>query len=109
MPKPSAMAWLHGGLRTRRGWRKPTALSSRSRSSKNRRRRAMDNDPQQRQAVRDWQTDWDHLDPRWRDDPYPIWDELREKCPIAHTDRFQGAYLPTTYSAVKAIANDTVN
>src|SRR5262249_1551536 len=28
---------------------------------------------------------------------------------IAHTDRFQGAYLPTTYSAVKAIANDTVN
>jgi len=69
----------------------------------------MHNDPQQRPPVTDWQTDWDHLDPRWRDDPYPIWDELRQKCPIAHTGRFQGAYLPTTYSAVKAIAYDTEN
>ncbi len=55
----------------------------------------------------DWATDWDHLDPRWRNDPYPIWDELRGKCPIAHTERFMGAYLPTRYEDVKAIAYDT--
>jgi cytochrome P450 len=65
--------------------------------------------PQQRPPVASWETDWDHLDPRWRDDPYPIWDELRQKCPIAHTGRFQGAYLPTTYAAVEAIARDTKN
>src|SRR5215472_110729 len=36
-----------------------------------------------RKPVTDWTTDWDHLDPRWREDPYPIWDELRRSCPIA--------------------------
>ncbi|MBV1692893.1 MAG: cytochrome P450 [Hyphomicrobiales bacterium] len=60
-----------------------------------------------RPPVKDWATDWDHLDPRWNKDPYPIWDELRSRCPVAHTQRFEGAYLPTTYEAVKAIAYDT--
>src|SRR5262249_62409239 len=61
----------------------------------------------QRPPVGDWATDWDHLDPRWRNDPYPIWDELRSTCPIAHTRRFMGAYLPTRYEDVRAIAYDT--
>jgi cytochrome P450 len=61
----------------------------------------------QRPPVMNWATDWDHLDPRWRDDPYPIWDVLRQNCPIAHTERYLGAYLPTKYSSVKAIAYDT--
>jgi hypothetical protein len=60
-----------------------------------------------RPPVSDWTTDWDHLDARWRDNPFPIWDELRDKCPIAHTKRYLGAYLPTSYAAVKAIAYDT--
>jgi cytochrome P450 len=62
--------------------------------------------PPSRPPVKDWTTDWDHLDPHWRNDPYPIWEDLR-KCPIAHTDRFMGAYLPTRYEDVKAIAHDT--
>ena len=62
-----------------------------------------------RKPVTDWTTDWDHLDPRWREDPYPIWDELRRSCPIAHTERYQGAYLPTRYQDVRAIANDTTH
>jgi cytochrome P450 len=57
--------------------------------------------------VTDWTTDWDHLDPQWQENPFPIWDMLREKCPIAHTKRFLGAYLPTSYEAVKAIAYDS--
>ena len=61
----------------------------------------------QRPPVSDWATDWDHLDPRWREDPYPILDELRATCPIAHTDRFMGAYLPTRFEDVRAIAFDT--
>ena len=59
-----------------------------------------------RPPVADWRTDWDHLDPRWRDNPFPIWDELREG-PIARTERFEGAWLPTRYEDVKAIAHDT--
>src|SRR5215467_14081084 len=60
-----------------------------------------------RPPVKDWETDFDHLDPRWVENPYPIWDELRQKCPIAHTERFMGVYLPTRYEDVRAIAHDT--
>jgi hypothetical protein len=60
-----------------------------------------------RPPVADWATDFDHLDPRWIEDPFPIWDELRQKCPIAHTERFMGVYLPTRYADVRAIAYDT--
>jgi cytochrome P450 len=60
----------------------------------------------QRLPVTDWATDWDHLHPQWIADPYPIWDELRQRCPIAHTDRFMGVYLPTRYEDVRAIAYD---
>ena len=55
----------------------------------------------------DWATDFDHLDPRWSNDPYPIWAELRAKCPVAHTERFQGCYFPTTYAAVREVAYDS--
>ena len=57
--------------------------------------------------VRDWATDFDHRDPRWIEDPYPIWEELRRSCPIASTERFSGAYFPSRYADVKAIAYDT--
>jgi cytochrome P450 len=60
----------------------------------------------QRPPVKDWTTDFDHLDSNWVNDPFPIWDELRQKCPIAHTDRFNGVYLPTRYEDVRAIAYD---
>ena len=33
-----------------------------------------------RPPVNDWATDFDHLDPRWIENPYPIWDELRRRC-----------------------------
>jgi cytochrome P450 len=57
--------------------------------------------------VTDWLHDFDHTDPRWTENPFPIWDELRAKCPVVHTKRFLGVYLPTTYEAVKQIAYDT--
>jgi len=60
-----------------------------------------------RPPVNDWSTDFDHLDPRWIENPYPIWDELREKCPIAHTERFRGVYFPSRYEDVRAVAYDT--
>jgi cytochrome P450 len=57
--------------------------------------------------VTDWVNDFDHTDPIWTENPYPIWDELRAASPVVHTGRFLGCYMPTTYEAVRAIANDT--
>ncbi len=58
------------------------------------------------QPVVDFATDFDHTDPTWVRDPYPIYDDLRERCPVAHTDRYGGAWLPTRHADVSAIAND---
>jgi cytochrome P450 len=57
--------------------------------------------------VSDWATDFDHTDERWAANPYPIWDELRSTCPIAHTDRYGGAWFPTTHADVSAVAYDS--
>jgi cytochrome P450 len=59
--------------------------------------------------VSDWATDFSHLEPEWAADPYPIQDDLRERCPIAHTGRFGGGWLPVRYEDVAAIAYDTEN
>jgi cytochrome P450 len=60
-----------------------------------------------RPPVKDWATDFDHLDPTWVNDPFPIWDGLRKTCPIAHTERFMGVYFPSRYADVRAVAYDT--
>ena len=57
--------------------------------------------------VSDWATDFSHLEPEWAADPYVIQDDLRGRCPIAHTDRFGGGWLPVRYEDVSAIAYDT--
>ncbi len=59
-----------------------------------------------RHPVTDWATDFDHLDRRWIEDPFPIWAELRRSCPVAHTERFQGVYFPTRYKDIRQIAYD---
>jgi cytochrome P450 len=60
-----------------------------------------------RPTVTDWATDFDHTDPEWRADPYRIWDDLRQRCPIAHTERYGGAWLPVRHDDVAAVAYDT--
>ncbi|MDA3038090.1 MAG: cytochrome P450 [Actinomycetota bacterium] len=57
--------------------------------------------------VSDWATDFDVADPTYEANPYPIWDELRGTCPVAHTDRRGGAHLPTRYDDIAAVAYDT--
>jgi cytochrome P450 len=56
--------------------------------------------------VQDWATDFDVLDPRYVNDPFSIWDDLRQSCPIAHTDRRKSSWLPTRYDDVTDIAHD---
>jgi cytochrome P450 len=61
----------------------------------------------QRPPVSDWATDFDHTDPQWVANPYPIWDELRARCPVAHSDRYGGTWIPVRHDDVAAIAYDT--
>jgi cytochrome P450 len=61
----------------------------------------------EKEPVLDFATDWDHTDPQWVNDPYPIWEDLRERCPVAHTERYGGGWFPTTHEVVSSIANDT--
>ena len=61
-----------------------------------------------RPDVEDWATDFDHLHNDYAADPYSIWKEMREGgCPVAHTERFHGLYLPTRHEDISAIAHDT--
>lgn len=56
--------------------------------------------------VADWATDYDIFDLDYVNDPYGVWAELRNRCPIAHSDRWGGSWLPTRYEDVTAIARD---
>jgi cytochrome P450 len=60
-----------------------------------------------RPPVTDWATDFDHTDPQWVADPYPIWDELRGRCPVAHSTRYGGTWMPVRHEDVAAVAYDT--
>ncbi|MDH3683398.1 MAG: cytochrome P450, partial [Acidimicrobiia bacterium] len=61
-----------------------------------------------RPDVEDWATDFDHFHPDYSGDPNRIWDDIRASgCPVAHTDRFHGVYLPTRHEDISAIAHDT--
>jgi cytochrome P450 len=59
--------------------------------------------------VADWLTDFDHADPDYNLHAHEIWAEMREKCPVAHTDRYGGTWLPVTHADVSRIAYDTEN
>jgi len=56
------------------------------------------------EPVEDWATDYDIFDPAYCADPGPIWADLRQRCPIAHSDRWGGSYLPTRYDDVGEMA-----
>ncbi len=55
----------------------------------------------------DWATQLDHFDVRYAADPFPIWDELRERCPVARSEAFRGMVVPTRYEDIVAVARDT--
>ena len=57
--------------------------------------------------VADWTTDFDHADPEWAARAPEIWADLRQRCPIAHSERYGGVWLPTRHEDVAAIAYDT--
>lgn len=59
--------------------------------------------------VTDWATDFDHADLEYAARAPEIWSELRSSCPVAHSDRYGGVWLPTRHEDVATIAYDTEN
>lgn len=59
--------------------------------------------------VSDWQNDFDHADPKYNENIHEIWTDLLEnkKCPVAHTERYGGTWLPLTHEYVHEVAYDT--
>lgn len=58
--------------------------------------------------VTDWATDFDHGDPEYNKNIHQIWETLKASgCPIAHTERYGGTWLPLTHEMVHEIAYDT--
>jgi hypothetical protein len=58
--------------------------------------------------VRDWATDFDHADPTYNPRAPEIWAELRAAgCPVAHSDRYHGMWVPLTAELVREVAYDT--
>ena len=60
-----------------------------------------------RPPVDDWATDFDHFDPRFVADPYSVYSELRDRCPVAHSDRYGGMEVLTRWADIQAVAHDT--
>lgn len=59
-----------------------------------------------RAPVSDWATDFDHFAPEYVADPEAIHAELRDRCPVARTDRYGGVVVPTSFADVSAVAHD---
>ena len=53
--------------------------------------------------VEDWTTDFDIFDPDYLKEPMPVWDDLRRRCPIAHSTRWGGAWMATRYEDLQAL------
>lgn len=67
----------------------------------------VDGAPAPGSPMTDWATDFDHTAPEYNERAHEIWDHLRSHCPVAHSDRFGGTWLPTRHEDVAAIARDT--
>ncbi len=57
--------------------------------------------------VKDWVNDWDWLDDQWGPNAIDIWNDVREQCPMATTERYGRAFMPVTMDGVSQVAHDT--
>lgn len=67
-------------------------------------------DPDDYGPVADYSVDFDHADPTYNPKAPEVWKELRESgCPVAHSDRYGGMWVPLTSDTVTEVAYDTEN
>jgi cytochrome P450 len=55
----------------------------------------------------DWAEDYDLYDPSYLADPFPIWEQMREHCPVARTARRGGGWMLSRHADIAAVALDT--
>ena len=58
---------------------------------------------EENRPVEDWATDFDIFDPDYLKEPMPVWDDLRQRCPIAHSTRWGGAWMATRYEDLRTL------
>ena len=58
------------------------------------------------EPIADPTTDYDIFAPDFVADPYPVYEAIRSRCPVAHSERHEGSWMPTTYEALHEIAHD---
>jgi cytochrome P450 len=58
-------------------------------------------EPQQRADA-----DLDHHSPEFREDPFGKFDEIRSRCPVAHSDHYEGFWALVDYASVFEAARD---
>ena len=64
-------------------------------------------DPDVRAPVADWLTDFDHQHPDYAAAAPAVWEQVRTSgCPIAHSTRYGGTWLPTRHDDIAAISKD---
>ncbi|HEY4376269.1 MAG TPA: hypothetical protein VGM93_03890, partial [Acidimicrobiales bacterium] len=54
----------------------------------------------------DWATRFDHYEPAYAADPFRVWAELRDTCPVARSERFRNMAVPVRHADIEAIARD---
>jgi hypothetical protein len=65
-------------------------------------------DPAHYGPVTDYATDFDHGSAEYNAKAPEIWKQLREAgCPVAHSDRYGGMWVPLTHDTVHDVAYDT--
>lgn len=57
----------------------------------------------EQKPVTDWFTDFDIFDQQYTEDPGPIWRDMRQRCPIVHSERWGGAWMSSNYNDVQAL------
>ncbi len=61
----------------------------------------------ERKPVTDWATDFDIHDPDYTKDPSPVWRDLQDRCPMAHTERWGGLWMSTKYHDAQELVKMT--
>ena len=52
-------------------------------------------------------SDYDIFDPQYLLDPFPTIEQIRQSsCPVAHTERWGGSWMPTRYADIVAVAQE---
>jgi hypothetical protein len=60
-------------------------------------------------AERDWTTTFDHHDAALSRNPYPVYDQLRDKCPVSRTQAWGGFWVVTGHDEVAEVAKNDVD